>query len=75
MNESLEQGYNISKMLDSCQLSNLGFFKDTLLVIVSPFASLRVNSGKNLKAILETGGVSIRLAPLIHELPLLFPSV
>jgi hypothetical protein len=55
MNESLEQGYNISKMLDSCQLSNLGFFKDTLLVIVSPFASLRVNSGKNLKAILERG--------------------
>jgi hypothetical protein len=49
MNKSLEQGSNISKMLDSCQLSISKFLEDTLLVILSPFASLRVNSAKNLK--------------------------
>jgi len=46
MNESLEQGNNISKMLDSCQLSNLGFFKDTLLVIVNEREESKGNTGR-----------------------------
>jgi hypothetical protein len=51
MGEFSSKDYNISKRLDSCQPSNLKILKDTLLVILSPFASLRVNSAKNLKAV------------------------
>jgi len=35
MNEFSEQGSNISKRLNSCQLFNEKFLKDTLLVIVN----------------------------------------
>jgi hypothetical protein len=40
------RNYNIAKRLDSCQLSNLGFFKDTLLVIVNEREESKGNPGK-----------------------------